>query len=89
MMGRMDEAADAIARSRLAKARILAKQCIERGLDASVVERLEVDGRDALAGLAGVAPASESTWGLVVDLLRTVDELRRAKEVSDAAGRGR
>lgn len=55
---------EALARAR--KSGLIADAAEARGINSSVAARLDQDGRDALAALAGCRAPSEETWTLVV-----------------------
>jgi hypothetical protein len=59
-----------IAEARARKARRLAQACRDYGVTADQALLLDREGRDALAGLAGVRAPSDETWALVVERLR-------------------
>lgn len=61
-----------MAQARIRKAAKLLVECIGEGINAGTAGRLDQEGRDALAGLAGVNPPSEETWRLVVDGLQAL-----------------
>jgi hypothetical protein len=62
---------ECIATARATKAVRLVAECRARGIPAARAERLDDEGRRALAGLAGTRIPSEETWAYVVALLRT------------------
>jgi hypothetical protein len=59
-----------IERARAVKATRIADECQAHRIDAATAERLDQQGRDAIAGLARQRTPSETTWAEVVHRLR-------------------